>query len=138
MKLPHKLAFGLSLLTLSLSALAAEAYAPKPDPQLGDGRVSAFYTWEKAIPAKPGKLLRSEPLDQTLALPGSAKQLRILYSSTDGIDGKSPIVVSGALFIPQGKAPEGGWPVVTWGHGTVGVADICAPSCVIAVSKSRV
>lgn len=128
MKLPHKLAFGLSLLTLSLSALAAEAYAPKPDPQQGDGRVSAFYTWEKAIPAKPGKLLRSEPLDQTLALPGSAKQLRILYSSTDGIDGKSPIVVSGALFIPQGKAPEGGWPVVTWGHGTVGVADICAPS----------
>ena len=128
MKFPHSLAFGLSLLALSCSALAAETYAPKPDPLQGDGRVSAFYHWENAIPTKPGKLLRSEPLEQTLSLPGAASQLRILYSSTDGIDGKTPIAVSGALFIPKGKAPAGGWPVVTWGHGTVGVADICAPS----------
>ncbi len=68
----QKLAFGLSLLTLSLGALAAETFAPKPDPQQGDGRVSAFYTWDKAIPATPGKLLRSEPLDKTLSLPGAA------------------------------------------------------------------
>lgn len=128
MKLPHSLAFGLSLLALSCSALAAETYAPTPDPLQGDGRVSAFYHWEQPIPAQPGKLLRSEPLEQTLSLPGAASQLRILYSSTDGIDDKTPIAVSGALFIPKGKAPAGGWPVVTWGHGTVGVADICAPS----------
>ncbi|CAI3805846.1 hypothetical protein GLGCALEP_04001 [Pseudomonas sp. MM221] len=128
MKLPASLVFGLSALALSIGAMAAETYAPKPDPQQGDGRVSAFYTWSKAIPATPGKLLRSEPLDQALSLPNAASAQRILYTSLDGIDGKTPIVVSGALFIPKGKAPAGGWPVASWGHGTVGVADICAPS----------
>ncbi|OUM33056.1 lipase family protein [Pseudomonas putida] len=128
MKLPASLVFGLSALALSIGAMAAETYAPKPDPQQGDGRVSAFYTWSKAIPATPGKLLRSEPLDQALSLPNAASAQRILYTSLDGIDGKTPVVVSGALFIPKGKAPAGGWPVASWGHGTVGVADICAPS----------
>lgn len=90
MKLEKTFAFGLSLLALSLSAVAAETFAPKPDPLQGDGRVSAFYSWSQAIPGKPGKLLRSEPLEKTLSLPGAASQLRILYSSTDGIDGKTP------------------------------------------------
>ncbi|NIF28305.1 alpha/beta hydrolase [Pantoea sp. Tr-811] len=128
MKLPASLIFGLSTLALSIGVMAAETYVPKPDPQQGDGRVSAFYTWSKAIPATPGKLLRSEPLEQALSLPNAASAQRILYTSLDGIDGKTPIVVSGALFIPKGKAPAGGWPVASWGHGTVGVADICAPS----------
>ncbi|EKT4453312.1 alpha/beta hydrolase [Pseudomonas putida] len=128
MKLPASLVFGLSALALSIGAMAAETYAPKPDPQQGDGRVSAFYTWSKAIPGTPGKLLRSEPLDQALSLPNAASAQRILYTSLDGIDGMTPIVVSGALFIPKGQAPAGGWPVASWGHGTVGVADICAPS----------
>jgi hypothetical protein len=30
--------------------------------------------------------------------------------------------------LPKGKAPKGGWPLLAWAHGTVGVADICAPS----------
>ena len=128
MKLPVSIVFGLSALAFSIGALAADTYAPKPDPQQGDGRVSSFYTWSKAIPATPGKLLRSEPLDSALSLPNAASAQRILYTSLDGIDGKTPIVVSGALFIPKGPAPAGGWPVASWGHGTVGVADICAPS----------
>ncbi|GHS80751.1 triacylglycerol lipase [Pseudomonas sp. PAGU 2196] len=128
MKLPVSIVFGLSALAFSIGVLAADTYAPKPDPQQGDGRVSSFYTWSKAIPASPGKLLRSEPLDSALSLPNAASAQRILYTSLDGIDGKTPIVVSGALFIPKGPAPAGGWPVASWGHGTVGVADICAPS----------
>ncbi|MCO7613303.1 alpha/beta hydrolase [Pseudomonas chlororaphis] len=128
MKLSAKFAFGLSVLAVSLSALAGPTYAPKPEPLQGDGRVSAFYTWQDAIPATPGKLLRSQPLEATLSLPNAASAQRILYSSTDGIDGKTPVVVSGTLFLPKGKAPAGGWPVASWGHGTVGVADVCAPS----------
>lgn len=127
MKLPVLLAGGLTALTLAISATAA-TYSPKPDPRQGDGRVSAFYQWQEAIPTTPGKLLRSEPLGSTLGLAEASSQKRILYTSTHGIDGKTPIVVSGALFLPKGKAPEDGWPVVSWGHGTVGVADICAPS----------
>jgi pimeloyl-ACP methyl ester carboxylesterase len=128
MKLPQKFVFGLSVLALSITAMAAGTHAPKPDSQQGDGRVSAFYTWQEVIPATPGKLLRSEPLEKTLSLPNAASAQRILYTSTDGIDNKTPIVVSGTLFLPKGKAPAGGWPVASWGHGTVGVADVCAPS----------
>ncbi len=32
------------------------------------------------------------------------------------------------VLVPAGSAPAGGWPVVLWGHGTTGLADICAPS----------
>ena len=31
------------------------------------------------------------------------------------------------LMLPKG-AKRGGWPLVVWAHGTVGVADACAPS----------
>ncbi|NVH76675.1 alpha/beta fold hydrolase [Paraburkholderia sp. JPY432] len=113
---------------LSNVALAAGARVPPPDPLQGDGRVSSFYTWDDEIPAHPGELLRSEQLPQTLGLASAGRQLRLLYSSTDGVDGKTPIAVSGALFVPKGQAPQAGWPIVAWGHGTFGMADICAPS----------
>jgi pimeloyl-ACP methyl ester carboxylesterase len=32
------------------------------------------------------------------------------------------------VSVPRGKPPKGGWPVITWAHGTTGVADACAPS----------
>jgi hypothetical protein len=94
----------------------------------GDGGVSAFYAWKDAVPATPGKLLRSEPQQERLALACASRSVRILYSSTDGLDGHSPIAVSGALYLPRGAPPEGGWPLMAWAHGTVGIADVCAPS----------
>jgi len=99
-----------------------------PNPGQGDGGVSAFYDPAGPAPAKPGEMIRAEPqpAESTLANAGSA--MRILYSSTDGLDGKTPVAVSGSLFIPKGEAPAGGWPLVAWAHGTVGVADVCAPS----------
>ena len=100
---------------------------PAPDPLQGDGRVSAFYTWDRDIPATPGVLLRTEPLPATLGA-SAGRQLRILYASTDGVGGRTPIAVSGALFVPRGTPPAGGWPIVAWAHGTFGMADICAPS----------
>jgi acetyl esterase/lipase len=93
-----------------------------------DGGVSAFYGWKDAVPATPGKLLRSEPQEEKLALAGASRSVRILYSSTDGLDGHSQIAVSGALYLPKGAPPEGGWPLMAWAHGTVGIADVCAPS----------
>ena len=60
--------------TLLASALAVclscRTRLPQPracaDPLQGDGRVSAFYTWDRDIPATPGVLLRTEPLPATL------------------------------------------------------------------------
>jgi pimeloyl-ACP methyl ester carboxylesterase len=122
------LAAGLFMLAVPAALAAQGARAPAPDPLQGDGRVSDFYAWKDVIPAQPGKLLRKEALPPAVGLSGAASQTRILYTSTNGLDGKTPIVVSGALFIPKGTPPAGGWPVLAWGHGTVGLADICAPS----------
>ena len=116
------------IVALLASPAAHAARPPAPDPAQGDGGVSAFYTWQDDIPDKPGTMLRQEPLDSELGLVNAGQQLRILYSSTDGIGGKAPVAVSGAVFLPEGTPPAGGWPLVAWAHGTTGVADVCAPS----------
>ncbi|OIN53460.1 lipase family protein [Pseudomonas costantinii] len=87
-----------------------------------------FYTWSGPVPTRPGQLLRSEALTSQQSLADAAQNLRILYSSTDGLDNRTPITVSGALFVPKGEPPTGGWPLMAWAHGTVGSADRCAPS----------
>lgn len=117
------------------AAPAAEAPPPvklaAADPQNGDGGVPAFYSDAPANPVlldKPGQMIRTEPLPADFSLTSAARADRILYSSTDGIDGKTPIMVSGAVFLPKGEKPADGWPVMAWAHGTVGVADVCAPS----------
>ncbi|HEX4365214.1 MAG TPA: lipase family protein [Rhodopila sp.] len=117
------------LLTIVLSAgTALAARVPAPDPSQGDGGVSPFYTWTGDIPGTPGRLLRSEPLDPADGLAAAGQQFRILYTSTDGIGGETPVAVSGAYFVPRGTPPAGGWPLVAWAHGTTGIADTCAPS----------
>lgn len=109
-------------------AQARETFIPKPDPWQGDGRTSGFYAWGEPIPTTPGKMLRSEMLSPVLGLANAGSQFRVLYSSTDGIDGKTPVAVSGLVFLPNGVPPDGGWPVLAWAHETAGMADICAPS----------
>lgn len=99
-----------------------------PDPAQGDGGVSDFYVLGAGAPAKPGTLIRSEAQTPETSLADASQSLRILYSSTNGLDGKTPVAVSGTLFLPKGDAPAGGWPLIAWAHGTVGVADVCAPS----------
>jgi len=111
---------------------AGSASAPLDTPNsrytLGDGGVSPFYQFEGDLPGNAGILLRQEPLQPHQTVPGAGESVRLLYTSTDGLDGETAIVVSGALFLPQGSSPEGGWPLVLWSHGTVGIADICAPT----------
>lgn len=94
---------------------------------LGDGEVSAFYDFSGKIP-KPGTLLRQENLTDEQSVPGAAEAIRLLYSSTDGLADGGPVVVSGALFLPKGDPPKDGWPLLLWSHGTVGIADKCAPT----------
>jgi dienelactone hydrolase len=52
---------------------------------------------------------------------------RIEYSSNGGIyDDQTQ--VTGTVFAPKGKAPDGGWPVIALGHDTSGIQPDCAPS----------
>jgi alpha-beta hydrolase superfamily lysophospholipase len=59
-------------------------------------------------------------------LPQASRTWTLLYRSTS-LRGKA-IGVSGFVMLPKGKPPRQGWPVVSWAHGTSGIADSCAPS----------
>ena len=39
-----------------------------------------------------------------------------------------PVVVTGIVYVPSGTAPAGGWPAVTYAHGTDGMTADCGPS----------
>ncbi|MCK2220923.1 lipase family protein [Actinomadura sp. ATCC 31491] len=83
----------------------------------------------RAAEPVPGTLVSSQPLPLDLWLPGTGAAYRITYVSTPADPAApAPVVVSGAVFVPQGTPPAGGWPVIGWAHATVGVADPCAPS----------
>lgn len=94
----------------------------------GDGGVSSFYEYKMGSPESPGVLLREEPVAGNISMSSASSSSRILYSSTNGIDGVSPEIVSGLLYLPKMAPPSGGWPLILISHGTVGIADICAPS----------
>jgi pimeloyl-ACP methyl ester carboxylesterase len=85
-----------------------------------------FYTPPKKLTGSHGDLIWWRPLRGRDALTGAARNYLLLYRSTS-ISGNA-IAVSGTLSIPKGKAPKGGWPVISFAHGTTGVARVCAPS----------
>jgi len=74
----------------------------------------------------PGTTIESVPLDPAMSLTGAGPAYRVLYSTVDQHD--QPAVSTGAVFLPPGPAPEGGFPVIAWAHGTVGLGDDCTPS----------
>ena len=115
-------------LLIAASTLAvAAAPATSIDPYFGDGGVSGFYRWDEKL-AQPGIMLRTEPVSDGYYADNAESAERILYSSTDGRFDRGVVEASGLLYLPKGKPPEGGWPLVVWGHGTMGIADVCAPS----------
>jgi hypothetical protein len=83
---------------------------------------------QSALPSAPraGTLLEQAPLPPEVGLDAAASVTRLLYATSDRDD--KPETSSGAVFLPEGEAPPGGWPVIAWAHGTVGLGDSCAPS----------
>jgi pimeloyl-ACP methyl ester carboxylesterase len=82
-----------------------------------------FYSYAEPIPTRPGALITSQ---RVVAPNIKGSVYRVLYTSTT-IDSKAT-PVSGLVFVPNTPAPAAGYPVVTWGHGTNGMADSCTPS----------
>jgi Secretory lipase len=86
-----------------------------------------FYVPPSPLPAgAAGQVIWSRPLTGAAALPGATENLLVLYHSRTPAG--QDTAVSGTISIPTGQPPAGGWPVLSWAHGTTGVADICAPS----------
>jgi dienelactone hydrolase len=106
-----RLAALLAVAALATTGLTAAPAAPAPE----------------AKRSKPvGTVLRAQPLRQDLWIPGTERAFKLRYVTTDAFGDRVPS--TGTVFVPKGRAPQGGWPVISWAHGTSGIGDACAPS----------
>jgi hypothetical protein len=112
------LCLGVAAVVLATPAGATRRESPRRAPT---GR--AFYLApDHMASAQPGDLIWSAPFR---AVPG-AQAWKVLYHSR-ALNG-SDIAVSGVVVAPTDAPPAGGRPVISWAHGTHGIADQCAPS----------
>ena len=109
------------------SSKAVEPVKSKPTPTTtlipAPAGLPAFYSVPKPTPITTGRLIKSEKV----AAPGlHGTAYRVMYVSTT-VDNK-PVAVTGLIVVPKAAPPKAGYPVVSWGHGTNGMADSCTPS----------
>lgn len=106
----------------TIAALAAGcASVPALFADAGD-----FYDMPSPFPSgAPGTLIRVLPLPSSSRAPGLTF-FRIMYHSRDAQD--RDVAVTGLVVVPDSAPPPGGWPVISHGHGTTGLAPDCAPS----------
>jgi len=115
-----------------IATLAPAAADAKPKPKNSSGKVKqgpkglAFYKPPKKTPKQHGRLIWINKATGVVPLKSAKWTKRVLYTSVT--PGGKRTAVSGSVSIPKGKAPQGGWPIITYGHGTTGIADKCAPS----------
>ena len=112
------------VLTLVLAAaLTPASPAPAQDVRKGP-KGDAFYTPPKPLTGRHGGLIWARRQTGSDALKRNARLMLYRSRSVDG----DVVAVSGSLTLPRGPRPKGGWPVITYAHGTAGVADACAPT----------
>jgi len=78
---------------------------------------------EDLEPGEPGDLIAMQPV---AASDVAGTVWRVLYHS-ESLAGED-IAVSGLVVVPEGPAPASGRDILSWAHGTTGIADECAPS----------
>lgn len=116
------------------------AAAPDPasidqpgEPELFEGSTEAFYEVPDPLPdGGPGDLIRYQVLDSERTSTGGEQParerttVRVMYHSNDAAG--TDRATTGIVTFPHAEPPVGGWPVVSFAHGTAGMASRCAPS----------
>ncbi|MEV0948797.1 lipase family protein [Rhodococcus sp. NPDC049939] len=74
----------------------------------------------------PGTVVASSPIPAAALPEDVASGTYVTYWTKGAQD--EPALSTGAVLLPPGEPPPGGWPVISWAHGTVGIADKCAPT----------
>jgi hypothetical protein len=106
---------GVALLATVMCVGLFTACVPRPP---GD-----FFDAPKPLPARfPGAVVWAEKIPAAAGYGA----LRVMYHSRDAL--MRDRAVTGTIYYPTGPAPRGGWPVVSWAHGTSGMSSTCAPS----------
>lgn len=115
----RRLVVAAAVAALSLSCTAVAGAAGQP--------ANAYYKTPDRLPGKRhGDIVRHKALGGDPAVAGAGKTQLVIYRTTDAAGRSVP--ASGVVSIPKGRMPKGGWPVISWAHGTSGIADECAPS----------
>jgi pimeloyl-ACP methyl ester carboxylesterase len=117
------------VLTGCMSGAASELPGSAAAPALtrAKGGLDGFYAIPSPLPpGPPGSLVRELAMPTGGSLPSGANAYRVLYHSETAAG--ADVAVSGIVVVPGGTPPPGGFPVVTWAHGTTGLAPACAPS----------
>lgn len=94
----------------------------------GNGTTSAhlpsFYSVPATLPSdKPGTLIKYAKITAA-GIDGTTYRVMYVSENTQG----KPIAVTGLVMVPHTAPPAGGYRVVSWSHGTNGMAPQCAPS----------
>jgi len=104
------------LLALAL-ALPSLLLVPSPTPAAGS---------QSTLPPV-GTVVGQSRLPEALWVPSATRAAyKLKYVTTDAHGRRA--YSTGELFLPWGKMPRGGFPVISWAHGTSGLGDACAPS----------
>lgn len=98
--------------------------------QTPDG--DSFYTVPDPLPEGVyGEVIYLRPLENMLSVPEGGESWLVLYRSESAGTSPAPVATSGIIVLPDKSrhpVPPGGYPLVSWCHGTVGAANVVAPS----------
>ncbi|HSD25193.1 MAG TPA: alpha/beta fold hydrolase [Solirubrobacterales bacterium] len=116
-----------ALLLLATGSQRADAKAKPKHAKVTKGpKGLKFYKPPKKLPKQHGTLIWARKAGGLVPLENARYTKLVLYASLTPQN--RLVAVSGSVAVPKGKPPKGGWPVISWAHGTTGVADVCAPS----------
>jgi pimeloyl-ACP methyl ester carboxylesterase len=125
---PHGRAGRVLSLSVALAVVAALAAAcgssSPPAPIPAPRGLPSFYSVPQPLPSGPAGTLIKYQKVASAGLHGTV--YRVMYVSESVRNTR--VAVTGLVIVPDQAPPKGGYPVVSWGHGTNGMADQCAPS----------
>lgn len=105
----------------ALGSMLVSAGASAEPPPKG---LPSFYSVPRGVSKEsPGTLIKSEQV----SAPGVNGTTYLVMYVSENEQGKS-VPVTGLIFVPPVAPPAGGYPVVSWSHGTNGMTNECAPS----------
>ncbi|MCW2519556.1 MAG: lipase, partial [Mycobacterium sp.] len=107
------------LAAIALTASACDRASEASTPPSADAGLSLPGDFSGSGPGTLVKATNLPTIDLRLKAVTSVAA-RVTYDSTSGVT-NTPTEVTGTVFAPTGKAPDGGWPVVAFGHPTTGI-----------------
>ncbi|MCT1664415.1 hypothetical protein M3B15_07425 [Corynebacterium sanguinis] len=133
----RKCAVTAAIASAAVLGYAAVTWNREKEQEVKQARKEASVPWSAAAAelaideSAVGTVLDSEVLEteKIISAPNGSKTLLVTYGARNAHG--SPIKVTGLVTFPDGEAPEGGWPVLSYAHGTTGITKEAAPSTAI-------